>query len=400
MPHALSRVSLLFGSVPELDVLYADEFTYVGEFAYDHACVPNAPAGYLPKPAWSPLLAQRVPYLGHFVAFRRQILDLPKSHDSVGTAGLDALIRAASSSRGIGHLTEPLSARPVDSPQVIRSVRREEAPVVTGRQPQRADRTISVVVPTKDHAADLERCLRSVRSGTQGLPVEVIVVDHESTEPATARVIADFADKVIRQEGDFNFSRLVNAGVARADGQLVVLLNNDTEGLSEAWLDQLASPFASSRVGAVGALLLEVDDCIQHTGIAVGGSGLTTHPYRGAPRELDDPPGLARDIREVTAATGACLAVRRDVYLDLGGMDEEYLVHYQDVDLCLRIWDARLSVVVNPACVLRHKESSSLHQADWTTISAHSRRDRTRFRERWASLVAHDDLFLRGAGAG
>lgn len=412
---ALRIVASAFDIVDDLDVLYTDEFKF------EDASGPSGPTQPILKPAWSPLLARSVMYPGHLLTIRRSTLGLLRLQSKFdGLQDFDFLLRASGEARAIGHLSDALygwrvhagstASRPDSKSKTLRAlqeasvseqVRVEESPFEWVPKPfvqhrleprLRAGVTlprISVVVPSKDHAADLERCLRSVRLMSVDAEVEIVVVDHETTELAAHRVMDNFADCVVRESGPFNFSRLVNAGVARSTGEIVVLLNNDTEVLSPQWAATLGGTLSLAGVGAVGGLLLDEKGLIQHTGVALGMRGTADHPFRGGPRHLDSPPGLHHSIREVSAVTAACLAVRRDLFEALGGMDEFFQVHYQDVDFCLRVWESGQSVVINSNCVLLHEESS-------TRGPGYSLLDRQALIDRWSNWLAQDDLFLRG----
>ena len=135
----------------------------------------------------------------------------------------------------------------------------------------------------------------------------------------------------------FNFSRLCNAGAAAANGDHLLFLNNDTEVLTRDWLERLLALAANPAVGAVGATLLYPDHTIQHAGILPRSDGMWVHPYRGRPADDSGDGGELRNARSVPAITAACMMIRRDLFDNIGGFDEQFPVTLNDVDLCRRI---------------------------------------------------------------
>jgi GT2 family glycosyltransferase len=221
---------------------------------------------------------------------------------------------------------------------------------------------VSIVIPFRDRAELLHNCLRSLRASTYR-PSEIILVDNGSSEPRTQRLLWRLAGRrgvqVADCPGPFNFSRLCNAGASRAGGDYVLFLNNDTEVLSRDWLEQLLALAGRPEVGAVGATLLYPDRTIQHAGIFPRSDGSWTHLYRGLPDGHAGDLGELRRVRAVPAVTAACLLMRRDRFVALGGFDEGLPLTFSDVDLCCRVRRLGLLVVVTPFARLFHFESLS-----------------------------------------
>jgi GT2 family glycosyltransferase len=221
---------------------------------------------------------------------------------------------------------------------------------------------VSIVIPFRDRPELMRNCLRSLRTSTYR-DYEVVLVDNGSTEARTLRLLARLRRssryRVIDSPGEFNFARLCNTGAAAASGEHLLFLNNDTEVLARDWLERLLSIGADRTVGVVGATLLYPDRTIQHVGIFPRGDGRWVHPYRGLPHDHPGDDGELRIARCVPAVTAACLLVRRSLFAELGGFDERFPVAYNDVDLCLRVRQRGLSVVVTPEARLFHYESLS-----------------------------------------
>jgi GT2 family glycosyltransferase len=221
---------------------------------------------------------------------------------------------------------------------------------------------VSIIIPFKDRPELLRNCLRSLSASTCRR-FEVVLVDNGSKQRRTQRLLSRYGERpgvsVVITPGPFNFAKLCNRGAAAATGEHLLFLNNDTEVLDRDWLEQLLRVGSDPRVGAVGATLLYPDRTIQHAGMLPRADGVWVHPYRGRPANEPGTNGELRGPRSVSAVTAACLLIRRDLYREIGGFDEQYPVMYNDVDLCARLRARGLLVVVTPHARLVHYESLS-----------------------------------------
>ncbi|HVP62234.1 MAG TPA: glycosyltransferase family 2 protein [Myxococcaceae bacterium] len=254
---------------------------------------------------------------------------------------------------------------------------------------------VAIVVPTRNARALVETCVGSVRRLTRYTGFEIHLVDNGSDEPEALEAFDALsrAGEVVlhRDPRPFNFSALNNAAVARTDADLICLLNNDIEALHPEWLEEMVSVALQPGVGAVGAKLLYPDGRIQHGGILVGLYGLADHAYAGAP---GDSPGVAQQLlvrREVSAVTAACLVVRRVLYLEVGGLDEEaFPVSFNDVDFCLKLRERGHRNVWTPHARLVHHESASRGRDLAPAQRARAEREIAALRARWASALVDD----------
>lgn len=256
---------------------------------------------------------------------------------------------------------------------------------------------ISIIVPTRDRAELLRTCIGSVDAHTDYRPFEWIVVDNESAEPETLDFLAELSlrsdVRVIRSAGAFNFSRLNNIGVAAAAGEYVLLLNNDTEAFSPEWLGEMMRYAARDDVGAVGAQLLYADGSLQHAGVVIGMGEAAGHAHRFLPAGDPGYFRLPHAAQEVSAVTAACLLVRKERYLAVGGLDEEkFAVAYNDVDLCLRLKEAGWRNIYTPHAKLYHHESKS-RGSDFS-VANHERymRELKNLQTRWGTRTFLDPL--------
>ena len=224
---------------------------------------------------------------------------------------------------------------------------------------------VSVLIPNKDHAEDLQRCLSSLYAKAGYDNFEVLVIENNSTDPATFTYYDTLPEKfprcrVVRYEGAFNFSAVNNFGAQFAAGEHLLLLNNDIEVLSEGFLRELLSYSQRPDVGAVGAKLYYPDDTIQHAGVLMGINGSAGHSHKSYPRKAVGDLYRLITTQNYMAVTGACLMTKTALYREAGGLDEEqFAVAYNDVDYCLKLWEKELLNVYTPCAEAYHYESKS-----------------------------------------
>ncbi len=257
---------------------------------------------------------------------------------------------------------------------------------------------VSVVIPTRDRADLLAVALDGLFHRTDYPNIDVVVVDNDSREEATRALFARWADeprlRVLPVPGPFNFSDLSNRGAAAARGGVLLFLNNDIEMLEPGWLTELVSIACESDIGAVGAKLLYPDGTLQHGGIVLGVGGIAGHSHLGI---AGDAPGYFARMQltqEVSAVTGACLAIRAEVFAQVGGFDAEALaVAFNDVDLCLRLRRAGYRNVWTPYARLIHHESKSRGPEDTPEKRARFEAESRVMRERWGPELRADPYY-------
>ena len=223
---------------------------------------------------------------------------------------------------------------------------------------------VSILIPNKDHTDDLEKCLHSIYAKTTYENFEVIVIENNSTDPATTAYYKKLPERydrarVVTYKGGFNFSRINNFGRRYAAGKYLLLLNNDVEVINGDWLTQMVGECSQPGVGLCGAMLYYPDDTIQHAGIITGLGGYAGHSHKYHKRGGSGYMFRLATVQDFSAVTAACLLVRTAVYDELHGLDEEFTVAYNDVDFCLRVRDAGWRIVWTPYAELYHHESKS-----------------------------------------
>ena len=223
---------------------------------------------------------------------------------------------------------------------------------------------VSILIPNKDHTDDLERCLHSLYAKTTYENFEVLVIENNSTDPATEQYYQLLPDRyercrVVRYKGGFNFSRINNFARKYAQGSYLLLLNNDVEIIAGDWLAQMLGEACQPGVAACGAMLYYPDDTIQHAGIITGLGGYAGHSHKYHPRGGSGYLFRLATVQDFTAVTAACLLVRTAVWDAVHGMDEALTVAFNDVDFCLRVRAAGWRIAWTPYAELYHHESRS-----------------------------------------
>lgn len=250
---------------------------------------------------------------------------------------------------------------------------------------------ISVIIPTRDKAELLSRCINSIREKSTYPDYEILIVDNGSMEPQALRLLEgqEWAanTRVLKYPGPFNFSAMINRGAEEAKGSILCLLNNDTEVISADWMETMAAELMKEGVGVVGALLLFPDGSVQHAGDVVGGRSCVRH-IQNFPDE-DGGSGIApQAVRDVQAVTGACLMTRRDLFLKLGGLDEvNFPVAFNDTDYCLRVREAGQKVIFTTRARLLHHEMKTRGRTWKPWDLWRLAREKRAFRRRWSAML-------------
>jgi GT2 family glycosyltransferase len=384
------------------DVLYSDEDWMD---AVGRRIRPNF------KPDWSPELLAGCMYFGHLFAARRELVSQVGwfRHGFEGAQDYDLALRLGGRGATIKHVPRVLyhwrmhegstAATAGAKPHAHASGRRalEEALRSSGSQNQVKDgpaphtyiidweparKAVSVVVCSRS-AGLLERCLEALRRTTVGIDLQTIVVEHQSVE--TREVAGRFGCMVLPYGRVFNFADMNNTGAAEARHDTLLFLNDDVTAQRPGWLEPLLGLIERPEIAIAGAKLVYPSGAIQHAGIALGIGEGTGHIGRGQ---------FASDLwrwlnlrRNVSAVTGACMAIRREVFVALNGFDTNFAVNYNDVDLCLRARAAGYEVVYEPAATLRHDECAT--RGSGTRIE-----ERELFWERWGELIERPDPYF------
>jgi glycosyltransferase involved in cell wall biosynthesis len=383
------------------------------------------------KPDFNLDLLRSMPYLGAAVIAERETLAALGGIRCAGAEIHDLALRVldAHGENAIGHIADVLWHTPAGrSPDYDEAVGRMAVAEHLARRgiaatveasyqpgtfrvvyPLDGSPRVSIIVPTRDKLDCLKPCLESVLAKTAWPNYELIVVDNQSEEPETLAFLEQFVAcnpnrvRVLRYDHPFNYAAISNMAARAASGEYLVLLNNDTQVLHGDWLERMLRHASRPEVGTVGVRLIYPETRkLQHAGVIVGMVCVADHVYNGR-IGLDEPGymGRAQVDQNFSAVTAACLMIRKSVYEQIGGMDEEGLkVLFNDVDLCLKVGEAGHKIVWTPHVTLAHHGSASIKRDAQDAARQEAglkRAERERFvmQERWLPRLANDPAWNR-----
>jgi GT2 family glycosyltransferase len=417
-PHALFEVVRMINQEPEADVLYTDEDKI------DETGIHRSEAHF--KPDWSPDTLRSHNYICHLSIYRRSLVNevggMRSGFD--GSQDYDLILRASEKARQIVHIPQVLyhwrihqastASGMAAKPYAIDAAKRAltehlvrcgyDAEICDGFHPgtyQVVHRLpeqplVTIIILNMDMPETLDRCLQSIARSSY-TNYEILLVENNSQRGGTfeyyERLKQDRRIRILGWEWDFNYSAINNFAAEHAQGEVLLLLNNDVEVINEDWLERMLGYALQPEVGAVGAKLYYPNGTIQHGGVIVGMGGVGAHVHTGAPREC--PGYFARLLitQNLSAVTGACLMMRREVFREIGGLDEQFRVAYNDVDLCMRIRDKGQLIVWTPHAQLYHHESLSRGQDDTPEKRKRFDFESNLFLSRWAQFMEAGDPY-------
>jgi GT2 family glycosyltransferase len=431
-PHTLASIAAELSRHPDADIVYADE---------DRIDVRGQRFDPWLKTDWNPDLMLEADAIGRAAFIRRHLIERAGGFRSAfdPAALYDLSLRAATlclpdAIRHVPHVLYHRLADP-DGPDRVRAdaaaeararcraaaehLRPHDAKVtVDAAQPSAgcivrfpmpgSQPLVSIIIPTRDKLRLLRRCVRSVLAQTRYSNFDLLIVDNRSEKYATLRYLRrisrDPRVSVIEYDAPYNFAAMNNEAVRHTRGDLLVFLNNDIEVISGDWLSEMARQALRPETGAVGAMLYYPDDTVQHAGVLVGQNGPADHAHKGLDRASGGYRGLARRVQNFSAVTAACMMIRRETFEAAGGFDaERFAVAFNDVDLCLRLWEAGYRTVWTPRARLYHHESASLGMPHSRRRSARTSKETEAFIARWRERLLddpfHNPSFSR-SGAG
>ena len=349
------------------------------------------------KPDWSPELLLSQMYIGHLLGFRRELFKkcngFSKEYD--GAQDYDLFLRMSECTDKIAHVSKVLySWRTLPTSTAANAGSKPYAQTAgqkaiqahldrtLGEGKARAEETenlfvydvrynlepkplVSIIIPTKDHAEDLNVALESIYRETSYDNFEIIILNNNSEKEETLIYFEEISKKyknirVIDAKYGFNWSKLNNQGIQESKGDVFVFLNNDVKIIEPTWLERLVERAVQPEIGVVGGLLLYEDNTIQHAGVVVGMGGWADHVFKGMqPIHCGTPFISPMVTRNVTACTGACMAISKSVIEKIGGFDERFIICGSDVEICTRAIDEGYRNVYVPQIKLYHYESKS-----------------------------------------
>ena len=416
-PFALFEVVQAINRHPDVDFIYSDEDKLDEAGRRVDPCF---------KPDWSPDTLRSHNYICHLLVLRRDLVErLGGVRDGFdGAQDYDLVLRASECARSIVHVPKVLyhwrmhaqsTAADTDSKRyLVESGRRAlaehlermntPAGVVEGHIPgvyrviYRLPRQplVSILIPNRDSAALLSRCLDSI-AGSSYANVEILILENHSEQEETwtfyRRLEREGRARIVPWTKPFNYAAVNNFGAAHSRGDVLLFLNNDVEAINPDWLERMTTHALRPEVGAVGAKLYFADDTVQHAGIVVGMGGVAGHAHLHFPRDAAGYMHRLRVPHNCSAVTGACLMARRDGFERTGGFAEGFVLAFNDVDLCLQIQALGYRIVCTPEAELYHFESKTRGYEDTPEKLARFHREYRRFVAKWERQLAAGDPY-------
>lgn len=259
---------------------------------------------------------------------------------------------------------------------------------------------ISILIPNKDHVEDLRRCITSIQERSTYDNYEIIIIENNSTENATLDYYKTLENQdkisVVKYQGDFNYAKINNFGAGYAKGAYLLLLNNDTQIISMNWLEAMLMYAQRPDVGAVGAKLYYADRTIQHAGVVIGLGAHRTAGHTHYKINYDNLGYMGKlcYAQDVSAVTGACLMVKKELFEAVDGLDESFRIALNDVDFCLRLREMGYLNVFTPFAELYHFESASRGSDMVDAAKAKRYEEESQyFREKWKTVLEKGDPY-------
>ena len=416
-PSALFYTAGMAEGNPDARLLVADED------ALDEHGVRHSP---MFKPDWNPDLLLAMPYMGRAVCYRHAVVprlsaqacgEQSNNPDWLDYAQVLGVVRRNDfTSRWLAHVPQvayhgvpgvtpssyvalvqqhldSLHARAQVSDGLLPSTQRVRWPMPSPPP------LVSLLVPTRDGVNILRPCVDAILSLTEYTHFELLILDNQSQCPDTLAYLRevearDSRVKVLLWDAPFNYSTINNFGAAQAKGSIIGLINNDVEPTEGTWLTEMVEQVSRPEVGCVGAKLYYPNDTVQHGGVILGLGGLAGHAHRFFARDDDGYMGRLKVTQNLSAVTAACLLVRKSVFDEVNGLNEQDLaVAYNDVDLCIKVREAGYRNVWTPYAALYHHESISRGADDTPEKRARWLSEYAYMRKTWGELLDSDPAY-------
>lgn len=418
-PDALYENVLLLNQNPQADIIYSDE---------DKLDVNGARCNPHFKPDWSPDLFCSMMYTCHFGVYRKTLVDkiggFRQGFD--GAQDYDLVLRLVEQTDQIFHIPKVLYHwRQIEGSTALHPENKNYAKIAQIRAVSehferlniaaevsegladnllrvkrltKAIPKISIIIPTRDQVELLKNCIDSILEKSTYKNYEIIVVDNNSSSPDTLNYLNEISEKrgisVLRYEHPFNFAAINNFAVKHASGELLLFLNNDTEVISDEWLDAMVEHALRPEVGVVGARLLYSSGIVQHAGVVIGIGGVAGHGHKYLSEHHPGYFSRAKAIQNVSAVTGACMMVKAELFNSLGGFNEKDLaVAFNDVDFCLRVRQQNLLIIYTPYAEMYHHESVSRGADETPEKSLRFQREAEYMFKTWAKNLNKDPYY-------
>lgn len=388
---ALFEVVKLLNENINIDFIYSDE-DKINEDSNEYFA-PHF------KPDWSPDMLRSYNYICKFVVFSKRLLDQVGIFDRKfdGSQDYDMYLRLTEKARYIEHIPKILyhcreknnSRATLDTLGKSYCMDLEKKALTNHLKRVGLDGSIeeglfsgsykvnykivgnpsvSIIIPNKDEVETLKKCIDSIREKSTYSNYEIIIVENNSETREIfeyyREIEIDDKIRVLKWSDGFNYSAINNFAVKESNGDYIILLNNDIEVVSPNWIEEMLMHSQRKEVGIVGAKLYYPDDTIQHAGVILGIGGVAGHSHTNFGKNEIGYAGRLKVIQNLSAVTAACLMVRREVYNEVNGLNEEFPVAFNDIDFCLKVRKAGYLIVFSPYVEAYHYESKSRGKDD------------------------------------
>ena len=368
-------------------------------------------------------------YICHFSVFKKELMDKLQGERSKydGAQDFDIILRVAENTKNIVHIPKVLyhwrvhpnstaqadtQAKPYAFEAGIPAIQDHlervglKGTVEHGaslgtyriRYKFEGNPKVSIIIPNKDQKETLKTCVESILNKSTYKNYEIVIVENNSDTEEIFEYYNELEKndkiKIIKyKEKGFNYSKIINLGVKNSDGEFVVQLNNDTEIETEDWLEDMLGFASREDVGAVGCKLFYPDNTIQHAGIVFGVDRVATHLFRGLPRHLHGYFARESTIQDFSAVTAACMMSKRSIYEEVGYMDEDMPVAFNDLDFCLKIRKTGKLIVYDPFVNVIHYESKTRGYEDTPEKVARFEAEIEKFQNKWKDIYENGDPY-------
>ncbi len=420
-PNALYECAKVVNEYPDCDIIYSDE----DKLDMDGGALFEAHF----KPDFNPDLLTSVNYICHLFVIKKELKDAIGGfrQEFDGAQDYDFIFRATENAKNIRHIPKVLyhwrchkdstSSNPESKMYAFEAGSRaimahyERVGIKAEKAEKGVDYgiyhtkfildgepLISVIIPNKDHTADLDNCIRPMITKCTYKNLEFVVVENNSTEPETFEYYRKIQEEfpnvhVVTWEREFNYSAINNFGVANSTGEYLLFMNNDIEVINESFIEEMLGFCERDDVGAVGARLLYEDDTIQHAGVVVGFGGIAGHTFIGLHKAENSYFHRAMCAQDYSAVTAACMMSKRSVFDAVGGFSEELAIAFNDIDYCMKIRALGKLVVYAPYAELYHYESKTRGLEDTPEKVARFNREIAIFAKKWPDILANGDPY-------
>lgn len=419
-PNALYEVAKALETEPDIDVLYTDEDKVRGDEVLEHF-QPHL------KPDFNIDLLRSNNYICHFFVVRKSLLEktggFRREYD--GAQDYDFIFRCTKAAGKIHHIPEILyhwrthQSSTADNPEsklyafeagkrAIEENLRQNGLIgevshtkdygfYRVKYPVQGEPLVSIIIPNKDAKEDLEKCIQSILEKSSYTNYEILIVENNSTGEEIFSYYKELSEnsriRLLRWKREFNYSAINNYGAKKAKGDYLLFLNNDTEVISPDWIEEMLGFCQRPDTGIVGARLYFGNNTVQHAGTVIGIGGIAGHMFTDMPRERSGYMHKAAIIQDLSAVTAACMMVKRQVFDEVQGFEEQLSVAFNDVDFCLRVREKQYLVVYDPYVELYHYESKSRGAEDSKEKVRRFQSEIEFMRCRWETLLKKGDPY-------